>query len=101
MGWLFRCIGSFLAMFSTWFTTGPPSLSKGKALWVLVGLSGGLAAALLADIYVDWARQEDLLWSTLLENAVPLGLALSVSRDRDGSDIVLLHRMGPAGWTHA
>ncbi|MCS3658281.1 PAS domain S-box-containing protein [Salinibacter ruber] len=78
MSWLFRCIGSFLAMFSTWFTTGPPSLSKGKALWVLVGLGGGLAAALLADVYVDWARQEDLLWSTLLENAVPLGLALSL-----------------------
>ena len=26
---------------------------------------------------------------------------LYVSRERDGSDIVLLHRMGPAGWIHA
>ncbi|MEF8866599.1 MAG: PAS domain S-box protein [Salinibacter sp.] len=62
---------------SVFFPFSPPStLSKRAALSLLVGLGGLLAGGFLLDIYIDWVRQGNPLWSTLLENALPLLLAL-------------------------
>ena len=54
----------------------PSTLSKRAALSLLVGLGGLLAGGLLLDIYIDWIQQGKPFWSTLLENALPLLLAL-------------------------
>ncbi len=67
-------------MYSSEFSvlSGPPPLSKRTAFWALSGIGGALAAALLVDVYVDWAHQGDPFWSTILENALPLLLALTL-----------------------
>ena len=59
-------------------TYGPSSLSKRGALWTLFGVGGVLATVLLLDVYFDWAHQADPLWTTVLENAVPVLLALAL-----------------------
>ena len=56
----------------------PSALSKRAALGLLIGVGSLLAGGLVADIYADWAVQGDPLWSTVLENAVPLLLALTL-----------------------
>lgn len=59
-------------------TYGPSSLGKRGALWTLLGVGGVLAVVLLLDIYVDWTSQADPLWTTVLENAGPVLLALAL-----------------------
>lgn len=54
----------------------PSVLNRRTALWVLFGIGGLLSGCFLFDIYADWAVQGDPLWSTILENATPLLLAL-------------------------
>lgn len=58
--------------------SSPSALGKRAALALLTGIGGLLAGGLLIDIYADWMRQGDPLWSTLLENALPLFFALAV-----------------------
>lgn len=52
-----------------------------KRVWL--ALSGALSLALTAivvrDIFVDWLAEGKPLWSTLVENAVPVTLALGVA----------------------
>lgn len=55
-----------------------PLRSKRIAFWLLFGIGAVLACALLLDIYVDWTSQGDPLWSTVLENSIPLLLALTL-----------------------
>jgi len=57
---------------------GPSSLSSQWALGILASIGGILVGALLLDVYVDWVHQGDPLWSTLVENAVPVLLALGL-----------------------
>ena len=54
----------------------PSVLSRRTALWVLFGIGTVLSGFFLVDMYVDWILQGNPLWSTILENAIPLLLAL-------------------------
>ena len=51
-----------------------------KRAWL--GLSGGLSLVLtgivVRDIFIDWLREGKPLWSTLIENALPVVLALAI-----------------------
>ena len=54
------------------------SLSKRTALLALSGLGVVLAGIVFFDIYQDWIPEGNPFWTTLLENARPLALALSI-----------------------
>ena len=54
------------------------TLSKRTALIALLGLGVVLAGIVFFDIYQDWIPGGKPLWTTLLENALPLALALSI-----------------------
>ncbi|WP_159901451.1 sensor histidine kinase [Salinirussus salinus] len=49
-------------------------LSKRGYAWLGAGLAALLSGLVARDIYVDWAVEGKPLWSTLVENAVPLAL---------------------------
>jgi len=58
--------------------SGPSSLGKRPAFWTLASLGGVLAATMLLDVYIDWVRKGEPLWAPLLENVIPIGLALTL-----------------------
>ena len=53
-------------------------LNRDAALYTLVGIGAVLSSIVLLDVYQDWIPEGKPLWTTLLENAVPLALALSI-----------------------
>jgi signal transduction histidine kinase len=53
-------------------------LSKRSYAWLGAGLAALLSGLVARDIYVDWAVEGKPLWSTVVENAVPLGLGAAL-----------------------
>jgi len=51
-----------------------------KRVWLALTalLSLTLTGVVVRDIFVDWLTEGKTLWSTLLENSIPIVLALSV-----------------------
>ena len=54
------------------------TLSKRVSRAILHGIGAVLAGVVLYDVYADWMLEGKPLWSTLLENALPLILALAL-----------------------
>ncbi|WP_251930484.1 ARMT1-like domain-containing protein, partial [Salinibacter ruber] len=63
-------------------------------------VDGLLAAEAVGQVTVHLKAHPTFVSDATVDD-VHATLATLVSRDRDGSDIVLLHRMDPAGWIHA
>ncbi len=56
----------------------PSTLSQRSAFQLLFVVGLTLTAFLLLDVYADWIRQGNPLWTTALENLVPILLALTL-----------------------
>jgi PAS domain S-box-containing protein len=56
----------------------PSALGRRSAFQLLLVVGLTLTASLLFDVYADWVRQGDPLWTTVLENLVPILLALAL-----------------------
>ncbi len=56
----------------------PSALGRRSAFQLLLVVGLTLTSSLLFDVYADWVRQGDPLWTTVLENLVPILLALSL-----------------------
>ncbi len=56
----------------------PSALGRRSAFQLLLVVGLTLTASLLFDVYADWVRQGNPLWTTVLENLVPILLALAL-----------------------
>ncbi|WP_263810390.1 PAS domain-containing sensor histidine kinase [Salinibacter pepae] len=56
----------------------PSALGRRSAFQLLLVVGLTLTSSLLFDVYADWVRQGDPLWTTVLENLVPILLALAL-----------------------
>ncbi|WP_430505010.1 sensor histidine kinase [Haloparvum sp. PAK95] len=84
-----------------------PSIARERAAIGLLTLLGvALAGAVLFDVLQDWLVQGTSLRSTLVENVVPLALALAIpvaagrlaASDRDASSLVVATKCAVAGF---
>lgn len=84
-----------------------PSIGRERAaVGLLTVLGVALAGAVLFDVFQDWLVQGTSLGSTLLENVVPLALALAIpvaagrlaASDRDASSLVAATKCAVAGF---
>ncbi|WP_247005455.1 ATP-binding protein [Halorientalis litorea] len=53
-------------------------LRRQVGVFVICSIGLLLAGVILFDMYADWALEGKSLWSTVIENALPLGLALAL-----------------------